>query len=122
MGLGLLGRCLAFDPSRFSPLLITRQLVPVGEAVLCAPLPTGSWLVPPPWGGLRPGITSWVARSNALIRSSLNRQLCELPAASHVAVQVKGQVASSYWGHHSAPGVNLPVKFQARHAHRRRRR
>jgi hypothetical protein len=44
------------DPSRFSPLLITWQLVPVGEAVLYAPLPTGSWLAPPPlWG-----ITSWV--------------------------------------------------------------
>jgi hypothetical protein len=48
------------DPSRFSPLLITWQLVPVGEAVLYAPLPTGSWLAPPPplWGdyvlGLRP--------------------------------------------------------------------
>jgi hypothetical protein len=30
----------------------------VGEAVLYAPLPAGSWLVPPPWGdyvlGLRP--------------------------------------------------------------------
>ena len=39
------------DPSRFSPLLITWQLVPVGEAVLYAPLPTGSWLVPPPPGG-----------------------------------------------------------------------
>jgi hypothetical protein len=37
----------AIDPSRFSPLLITWQLVPVGEAVLYAPLPTGSWLVPP---------------------------------------------------------------------------
>jgi hypothetical protein len=47
-------------PSRFSPLLITWQLVPVGEAVLYDPLPTGSWLAPPPlWGdyvlGLRPG-------------------------------------------------------------------
>jgi hypothetical protein len=38
------------DPSRFSPLLITWQLVPMGEAVLYAPLPTGSWLVPLPWG------------------------------------------------------------------------
>jgi hypothetical protein len=50
---------------------------------------------PPLMGGLRPGITSWVVvvRLNALIRSSLNRQLCELPAASHAAVQVKGSVA-----------------------------
>jgi hypothetical protein len=47
------------DPSRFSPLLITWQLVPVGEVVLYDPLPTGSWLISPPWGdyvlGLRPG-------------------------------------------------------------------
>jgi hypothetical protein len=74
----------------------------------------------PPLGGLRPGITSWVARSNALIRSSLNRQLCELPTASHAAVQVKGLVASSYWGHYSAPSVDLHVKFRARYARRRR--
>jgi hypothetical protein len=73
------------DPSRFSPLLITWQLVPMGEAVLYAPLPTGSWLVPPPWGGLRPDVH---VLFNALIRSSLNRQLCELPAASHAAVQL----------------------------------
>jgi hypothetical protein len=56
-------------------------------ASLLSALP-GSWLAPPPlMGGLRPGITSWVVRLNALIRSSLNRQLCELPAASPAAVQ-----------------------------------
>jgi hypothetical protein len=51
-------------------------------------LAVGSWLAPPPlMGG---GIASWDYvlgnASNALIRSSLNRQLCELPAASHAAV------------------------------------
>jgi hypothetical protein len=48
--------------SLLSSLPVTWQLVPVGEAVLYAPLPTGSWLVPPPGGDyvLGLGFTSCV--------------------------------------------------------------
>jgi hypothetical protein len=71
-------------------------------------------------------ITSWIyVLSNALVIFSINRQLCELPAAIARPFRFKTRpVASSVcvavWGHHS--GVNLPLTFQTRYAHRRRRR